>query len=166
MTIAAVAALSVAGWLIHSYFYDASFMQVPPPSSVEANTCTTGETLYFGYAFTPSRDVRLTGAELIGISDAFTVEGIYGINQAESHKPMFGGGTQQSWDRYGYSNDHLYPVSAVDLNASGTNWWLVAKIVPRQAGKQAIDGIRVHYTAGGRSGSAVYNEKIVTNCAK
>src|SRR5947209_4705889 len=83
---AAVTMLGVAGWLVHSFFYDASFMQVPPGySSTEISTCATGETLYFGFAFAPTRDVRLTGAELVGASDAFTVVGIYGINQKQNN---------------------------------------------------------------------------------
>lgn len=164
---AGVVVLSVGGWLVHGYFYDASLMQVPPGySDVEANTCTTGQTLYFGYTFVPTQEVRLTRAELIGASDAFTIEGIYGINQAQNGKAMFGGGTEQSWNQYGYSKDHLYPVSAVDLNAGGTNWWLVAKVIPRKTGVQTIQGIKVNYTAGLRSGSAVYNERVTTNCTR
>lgn len=163
----AVVILGVGGWRVHGYFYDAPFMQIPPGySSVEANTCKTGETLYFGYTFLPTREVRLTGAELVGASDAFTIVGIYGINQAQNGKAMFGGGTEQSWDQYGYSKDRLYPVSAVDLNVGGTNWWLVAKIIPRRTGQQTIQGVKVYYTAGSRSGSAVYNERVITDCAK
>ena len=164
---ATVMVLGVAGWLVHGYFYDASFMQIAPGySAVEINTCTTGETFYFGYSFVPTREVHFTGAELVGVSDAFTVEGIYAINQAQSAKALFGGGTEQSWVRYGYSKDRLYPVSAVDLNTRGSNWWLVAKIIPRKTGQHTIQGIKVYYTAGLRSGSAVLNEKVITDCAK
>ena len=168
--IAAVAAvtLAIAGWLIHGYYYDASFMDVPPgDSGLVLNACATGETQYYGYEFTPTRDVHLTGAQLVGVPDSFTVVGIYAVSLTQSKEPALAGGTQQDWDRMGYSKTHLYPVSAVNLPAGGMgDWWIVAKVVPHKAGKQMIQGIRVYYSSGSRSGSTVYNEQATSNCSK
>lgn len=161
-------ALAVAGWFVHGYYYDASFMDVPPGNSgLVLNLCVTGETQYYGYEFVPTRDVRLTGAELVGVPDSFTVVGIYAVSLMQSKKPALAGGTQQDWDRMGYSQTRLYPLSAVTLPAGGMgDWWIVAKVVPHKPGKQMIQGIRVYYTSGSRSGSTVYNEQATSNCPK
>lgn len=143
-------------------------MTVPPGySGLVLNLCVTGETQYYGYEFTPTRDVHLTGAELVGVPDSFTVEGIYAVSLTQSKKPALAGGTQQDWDKMGYSGARLYPVSTVDLPAGGMgDWWIVAKVVPHKPGKQMIQGIRVYYTAGSRSGSTVYNEQATSNCPR
>ena len=158
--------LGVAGWLGHDYAYDANFMQVPDGNSgYKVDTCRTGDVLFFGYFFMPTRDVHLTGAELVGVPAGFTVAGICAVNTVQSKKMAVGAATQQDWDRMGYSKAHLYPVSAADLPAGGMgHWWLVAKIVPNKPGKQMIQGIRVSYTSGWRSGSTVYNEQVTTDC--
>jgi hypothetical protein len=158
--------LGLAGWLAHDYLYDASFMQVPAGSSgYEIDTCRTGGALYFGYFFTPTRAVHLTGVQLVGVPDGFTVEGIYAVNRLKSKKIAVGAATQQDWDRMGYSGVHLYSVSDVSLPAGGMGeWWLVAKIVPSEPGKQTIEGIRVSYNSGWRSGSTVYDEQVTTDC--
>jgi hypothetical protein len=160
--------LCVVGWLAHGYVYDASFMQVPDESSgYEVNTCHTGDTLYFGYFFTPTRAVHLTGAELVGVPEGFTIKGIYAVNRAQSKLIAVGAATQQNWNQQGYSKAHLYPVTDVSLPAGGMGeWWLVAEIVPTKPGTQTIQGIKVSYNSGWRSGSTVYNEQVTTDCAK
>ena len=161
--------LGVAGWLVHGYVYDASFMQVPDGNSgYEVDTCHTGGALYFGYFVAPTRPVRLTGAQLVGVPGGFTVEGIYAVNRAQSKKTPVGEASQASWERMGYSSVHLYPVTDVDLPAGATmgDWWLVAKIIPTRPGKQTIQGIKVSYSSGWRSGTAVYNEQVTTDCSE
>lgn len=169
-TIAAVTAvvLGVSGWLGHGYLYDASFMQVPDGNSgYEVDTCESGDALYFGYFFTPTQAVHLTGAELVGVPDGFAVEGVYAVNRAQSKKMAVGAATQQDWDKMGYAGVHLYPVADVDLPAGGMgDWWLVAKVVPDKPGRQTIQGIRVSYTSGWRSGSSVYREQVTTDCSQ
>ena len=164
---ASAAVLTTAGLLGHSYFYDATFMQVPPGySTVTQGSCTTGQPLYFGYNFEPTRDVQITGVELQAAPDAFTVEGVYAVNQAQNGKPMLGAGTQQDWDQNGYSKDHLYPVAGVELHTGGADWWFVAKIIPLKRGQQEIPTITVSYRSGDRSGSTVYPEQVITTCPK
>jgi hypothetical protein len=159
--------VGVAAWLVHGYFYNASFMQPGSGySNATANTCATGETLYFGYTFMPIRDVHLTGAELVGVPATFTVEGIYAVNRAHSSQGVFIGGTQASWDHDGYSGVRLHSVTDVNLPAGGMGgWWLVARVVPHATGTQTIQGIRVFYTSGSRSGSTVYNQQAASDCA-
>jgi hypothetical protein len=167
--IAAVGAtlLGVAAWVIHGYFYDASFMRADLGySNATVNTCTTGETLYFGYTFMPTRDVHLTGAELVGVPATFTVQGIYAVDRARSGQGVFIGGTQANWDHDGYSGTRLHPVTDVNLPVGGMGgWWLVAKVVPHATGTQTIQGIRVFYTSGSRSGSTVYDQQAASDCA-
>lgn len=168
IAVVSAVALAAAAWLIHGYYYDASFMEVPAgDSGLILNRCTTGETQYYGYEFTPTRNVHLTSAELVGVPDSFTVVGIYAVSLKQSKQAALAGGTQQDWDQMGYSKTYLYPVSAVNLPAGGMGgWWLVAKVVPHKPGKQTIQGIRVYYTSGSRSGSTVYNEQAVSDCPK
>ena len=51
---------------------------------------------------------------------ASTVVGIYAVSLTRSREPALAGGTQQDWERMGYSKTRLYPVSAVNLPARGT----------------------------------------------
>lgn len=166
ITVVTAVVCCVGGWLVHGYLYDASFMHVPDGyTGVSTSTCETGEALYIGYEFLPTHSVHLTGAELVGVSGGLTIDGVYAVNARQSNLMVVGGATQQDWDRMGYSKAHLYPVSDVNLPAGGMgDWWLVAKIVPNKPDKQMIQGIRVSYSSGWRSGSTVYNERVTSDC--
>jgi hypothetical protein len=170
VALAACLALGLGAWFgfIHSYFYDAPFMQAQSGSSTQTiNVCTVGEAQYFGYPLAPSHSLRITGAELVGVPSTYTVEGVYAVNTDNGKYIMFGGGTQQDWTRMGYATAHLYPVTAVNLaDGKWDGWWLVAKVVPHQPGLQTIQGIRISYKSGWRSGTVVFNEAAASTCTK
>lgn len=167
-TLTALVVLCVATWLVHGYFYDAALMQFPGASSTTtANTCTVGQPLYFGYTFTPTQDVRLTGVELVGVPSTVSVDSVFAMNSESGKYIAIGEADTISWAQGGYATDPLHPVTDVALPAGRTGgWWITAKVIPRATGIQEIQGIRVSYTAGWRSGSTTFAMRIASNCSK
>ncbi|MBR7836260.1 hypothetical protein KDL01_23485 [Actinospica durhamensis] len=119
-------AIGLTTWLVHGYLNDASYMEPDDGASgTIANICTVGEVLYFGYPLSPTHSLHITGAELVGVPDTFTVEGIYAVNADNGKYPVLVGGTQVNWEQMGYSTAHLYPVTAINLaDGKWDGWWL------------------------------------------
>lgn len=161
-------ALVVAARVAYVYYFDASFMYVPPGySQAGPDDCTVGTPLYFGFQFDPTRGVHLTGAELVGVPASVDVEGVYAINTDGAKYPVTLVSDQQYWAKRGYLTAKLYPISSVSLpQGSMGKWWIVAKVVPRETGQNIISGINVSYESGWRSGSSFYRQEAGFNCSK
>lgn len=118
------------------------------------------------YAETMTRAVHLTGADLVGVPAGITVEGVYAVKLDGGKYPMLGDGNAESWAKGGY-DAAVHPISDVDMPAGAMGeWWLVAKIIPKQTGLMTIQGIEVSYESGSRSGSTFYPQQAATNCTR
>jgi hypothetical protein len=165
ISVAVVVSLAL-GWFVfvRSYFFDATFMAQQSGSSTTTVGCHPGDTEYFGYPLEATHGLQITGVSLVGVPSSYTVEGIYAVNIDGGKYAPFGGGTQSQWDDSGYGTARLYPVTAVNTAAGPSGWWLVAKVVPHELGLQTIQGIKIDYKSGWRSGSVIYNESAASNC--
>ena len=168
IALALVAGLTLAWFgFVKNYFFNATFMAPQSGSSTTTlnGGCSAGQAQYFGYPLEAIHGLRVTGAELVGVPSTYTVDGIYAVNSEGNKFAVFGGGTEQAWDESGYDKAHLYPVTAVNTATDPYSWWLVAKVVPNKPGLNTIQGIRIYYKSGWRSGSVVYNEAVASNCS-
>lgn len=163
---AALAAGLAFGWFAFAqgYFFHAAFMTQQSGSSITTVGCHPGDTEYFGYPLEATHGLQITGASLVDVPSSYTVVGIYAVSIDGGKYAPFGGGTQVQWNDSGYGSASLHPVSAVNTAAGPSDWWLVAEVVPHGLGLQTIQGIKIDYKSGWRSGSVVYNESAASNC--
>lgn len=162
-----VVTLGFGGYAVHDYLFNAPFIQSGEGGSVVTAACQIGQPIEVGYGIGSSHDVQLTGAELDGVPGSVTVEGIYAVKMSDSPLTTVSPWRQQSWTGPNKTQVPLYPLTGLTIKASdqGGGWWLAARIVPHASGQLTIQGIRVFYKSGLRSGSAAYGGTVTLNCS-